>query len=220
MNNVIALPHAASRMDDDAWDDLLNFIEEKRVIPIVGPELLKVETDSGPRLLFDWLAEKLAAKLNVDISKLPQPIMLNDVVCWHHSAHGRREEAYTRLRSILREATFQPPIALRQLAEITDFDLYVSTTFDGLLEQAINNARLGGAQSTEVVSYAQDDFAGVAYRSQVTVARLERLARAMRDDALDYARLTARLRNLADIMLTDVSNWRTTYQARPLALPG
>ena len=66
----------------------------------------------------------------------------------------------------------------------------------------------------------QGDFAGVAFRSQVTVTRLERLQRAMNDDPLDYERLSARLRNLADIMLTDVSNWRTTYQARPLALPG
>ena len=66
----------------------------------------------------------------------------------------------------------------------------------------------------------QGDFAGVAYRSQVTVDRLERLKRAMQKDPIDYARLSARLRNLADIMLTDVSSWRTTYQARPLALPG
>ena len=66
----------------------------------------------------------------------------------------------------------------------------------------------------------QGDFAGVAFRSQVTVSRLGRLKRAMQDDPPDYARLSVRLRNLADIMLTDVSNWRTTYQARPLALPG
>ena len=66
----------------------------------------------------------------------------------------------------------------------------------------------------------QGDFAGVAFRSQVTVSRLERLKRAMQDEPLDYARLSARLRNLADIMLRDASNWRTTYQARPLALPG
>jgi tetratricopeptide (TPR) repeat protein len=39
-----------SALDDDAWDDLLSFIEERRVIPIVGPELLQVATDRGPRL--------------------------------------------------------------------------------------------------------------------------------------------------------------------------
>ena len=141
-------------LDDDAWDDLLNYIEERRVIPIVGPELLKVETEAGPRLLYDWIAEKLAGKLAVDTSQLPQPPTLNDVVCWFLSAHGRREEAYTRVRSILRDATFVPPPALRQLAQITDFDLFVTTTFDPLLEQAINNERFQGAQSTEVIAYS------------------------------------------------------------------
>ena len=58
----------SSQLDEDGWDDLLSFIEERRVIPIVGPELLLVETDRGARLLYDWLAEKLAAKLGVDVS--------------------------------------------------------------------------------------------------------------------------------------------------------
>jgi hypothetical protein len=114
---------------------------------------LKVETETGPRLLYDWIAEKLAGKLNVDTTRLPQPYTLNDVVCWFLSSHGRREEAYTRVRSILRDANFTPPLALRQLAQITDFDLFVTTTFDPLLEQAINNERFQGAQSTEVIAY-------------------------------------------------------------------
>jgi TIR domain/SIR2-like domain len=148
-----------STLDDDAWEDLLNFIEERRVIPILGPELLTVDTDGGPRLLYDWIAEKLAAKLNVDTALLPQPYTLNDVVCWFLSSRGRREEAYTRLRSILRDANFAPPLALRRLAQITDFDLFVTTTFDPLLEQAINAERFAGAQSTEVIAYAPNRVA-------------------------------------------------------------
>lgn len=98
MSKVLSLPAHSATLDDDAWDDLLNFIEEGRVIPIIGPELLRVDTDSGPRLLYDWLAEKLAAKLGGD------PAML--------------------------------------LAQITDFDLFISTTFDSLLEQALNSVKL------------------------------------------------------------------------------
>ncbi len=143
-----------STLDDDAWDDLLSFIEERRVIPIVGPELLLVATSSGPRLLLDWVAEKLAGRLNVNISQLPQPYTLNDVICWFLSARGRREEAYVRMRSIIKEANFEPPAALRHLAAITDFDLFVSTTFDPLLENAINLERFNGAPSTDVLSYA------------------------------------------------------------------
>ena len=162
MSSVLPRTPAPSRMDDDAWDDLLNYIEEHRVIPIIGPELLKIETESGPRLLYDWIAEKLAAKLAVDTTKLPQPYSLNDVVCWHLSTHGRREDTYTRMRTILREATFAPPLALRQLAQITDFDLFVTTTFDGYLEQAINAERFGGAQSTEVIGYSPNRVADLA----------------------------------------------------------
>ncbi|MBV8975126.1 MAG: toll/interleukin-1 receptor domain-containing protein [Sinobacteraceae bacterium] len=40
------------------------------------------------------------------------------------------------------------------MAAITDFDLFVTTTADTLLETAINLERFGGAPSTEVLSYA------------------------------------------------------------------
>jgi hypothetical protein len=147
-----ALP--ITTLDEDAWEDLLSFIEERRVIPIVGPELLMVATERGPRLLFDWAAERLAARLNVNTRDLPQPYTLNDVVCLFLAARGRREEAYVRLRSIIKDAGFEPPAAIRHLAAITDFDLYVSTTADSLLETAINQARFAGAPTTEVLSYA------------------------------------------------------------------
>ncbi|MGH8135667.1 MAG: toll/interleukin-1 receptor domain-containing protein [Steroidobacteraceae bacterium] len=154
--------------DDDAWDDLLNYIEERRVIPIIGPDLLRVRTDAGPRALYEWLAEKLALKLSVDIVGLPQPLTLNDVMCCYLGQRGRREEAYTRLRSIMREVEFAPPLALRQLAQITDFDLFVTTTFDPLLENAINLERHGGQTSAEVIAYAPNRVADLpAARSQL-----------------------------------------------------
>ncbi len=159
MTNVVPLPASPTTLDDDAWDDLLNFIEERRVIPILGPELLKVSTDSGPRLLYDWIAEKLASKLSVDTDRLPHPYTLNDVVCWFLTSRGRREEAYTRLRTLLRETQFEPPLALKHLAQVTDFDLFVTTTFDSLLEQAVNNERFGGQSSTEVIAYAPNRVA-------------------------------------------------------------
>jgi hypothetical protein len=154
MNSTLALRPMIGTLDEDAWDDLLSFIEERRVIPIVGAELLRIETPGGPRLLLDWVAEKLAGRLNVNVAELPQPYTLNDVVCWFLAARGRREEAYVRLRSIIKDANFEPSPALRQLAAITDFDLFVSTTFDPMLETAINLERFSGAAGTDVISYS------------------------------------------------------------------
>ncbi|MDH5286982.1 MAG: TIR domain-containing protein [Betaproteobacteria bacterium] len=161
MASVLPLQVPAQELDDDAWDDLLSFIEERRVIPIIGPELLEVETPAGPRLLYEWVAERLAEKLGVDASQLRQPLTLNDVICLYLAARGRREEAYARIRAILRDADFAPPTALRQLAAITDFDLYVTTTFDPLLERALNDVRFAGAQSTEVVAYSPNRVADI-----------------------------------------------------------
>jgi hypothetical protein len=165
---VNALASQIQHLDDDAWDDLLNYIEERRVIPIIGPDLLRVQTDTGPRLLYEWLAEKLAGKLSVDTAGLPQPLTLNDVVCCYLGQRGRREEVYTRLRSIMREVQLAPPTALRQLTQITDFDLFVTTTFDPLLEQALNLERFDGQPTTEVLAYAPNRVADLpAERGQL-----------------------------------------------------
>jgi hypothetical protein len=153
-----AIP-AQQYFDEDAWDDLLNYIDERRVIPIIGPDLLRVQTDRGLRPLYEWLAEKLATRLQVSTANLPQPLALNDVVCSYLGQRGRREEAYTRIRSIMREVEFEPPAALRQLAQITDFDLFVTTTFDSLLERALNLERYDGRPATEVIAYAPNRVA-------------------------------------------------------------
>src|SRR3954471_17709589 len=136
--------------DDDAWEDLLNFVEEKQVIPIVGPELAVVQTESGTENLYTWLARSLAARLGIAAPSGDgaPALSLNDVVVRHLANRGRREDVYTRIRTIMRETTFAPAPALRKLAEITDFNLYVSTTFDSLLEDALNAARFAGMKST------------------------------------------------------------------------
>ncbi|HXR63868.1 MAG TPA: toll/interleukin-1 receptor domain-containing protein [Rudaea sp.] len=167
---TISLATSASpqSFDEDAWDDLLNYIEERRVIPIIGPDLLRVQTDRGLRPLYEWLAEKLAVRLSVDTVGLPTPLTLNDVLCCYLGQRGRREEAYTRLRSIMREVQFEPPPALRQLAQITDFDLFVTTTFDPLLENAINLERYGGQTAADVIAYAPNRVADLPVeRSQL-----------------------------------------------------
>ncbi len=149
---------AVAVFDDDAWEDLLNYIEEKRVIPIVGPELVTVQTDAGPENLYTWLARALAARLNISAAAQNGTLTLNDVIVRHLANRGRREDLYTRIRTIMREATFAPSPALLKLAEITDFDLYVSTTFDSLLEDAINRVRFSGTKNTDVAAYTPSEL--------------------------------------------------------------
>jgi hypothetical protein len=59
------------------------WIEEKGLIPIVGQDLLIVETDSGPMPFYDFLAKKLAEDLRIPPNKLPPKFDFNDILAAH-----------------------------------------------------------------------------------------------------------------------------------------
>lgn len=143
------------RKVDDArtfsWDDLLEYIDDRRVIPIIGWDVMKV-VDAGETVGLDVLiAERLAARLGLPTPGRNRPDPLNDVVAQHEASGGRTDHLYSRVRAIMREP-LPVPDALRQLARISHFKLFISTTFDGLLERAL--AEADGTGEAGVLSLA------------------------------------------------------------------
>jgi hypothetical protein len=139
------------------WDDLLEFIEERRVIPVVGAELLTVPNpaeEGKETALLTLLAHKLGERLRVPTDDFTGDDALHLTVCRYLQAGGRREEIYPRLRTLLKELAPPVPRALRQLARIRHFNLYVTTTFDSLLSEALDDERFGGAAKTATLAYA------------------------------------------------------------------
>jgi len=133
--------------DEDSWGDLLLQIEEGQVLPIVGAELLKVNVGADrPVSLYHWAAQALAEGFKIPAAELPEPCTLNDVMC-SLADQGKRHSAYSRLTAILRDAKIPVPRVLEQLAEINNFKLFISTTFDGLLAEALNRSRFGGPRA-------------------------------------------------------------------------
>src|SRR5215218_5794324 len=112
------------------WDDLLEYIDDRRVIPILGPELLRVTENGVETTLHSLLAQRLAKRLNLPAEALAAVNPLNQVVCRHLEKGGQREDVYSRLRSVMKELQLPTPDPLRKLAQIRHFTLYVSTTFD------------------------------------------------------------------------------------------
>ncbi len=128
--------------EDYFWERLLQAIESGRVVPIVGREALLVQTPAGPRGFDHLIATQLAASLRVDTAVLPDPFDLNDVVCGAANFRGTAPaESMSRIVAICQSSTFEPPECLRLLARIPSFQLFVSLTFDTLLEQAILQER-------------------------------------------------------------------------------
>jgi hypothetical protein len=137
------------------WEDLLEYIDERRVIPVVGAELSVMPDGSADGVsLRRVLAEKLAERLRVTGADFTAPEPLHEVVCRHLERGGRREDVYPRIRNLLKEIAPPIPEPLRQLAGIRHFSLFVSTTFDSLLAQALDAERHGGASTTRSLAFA------------------------------------------------------------------
>ena len=137
---------------DDFWEDLLDFIEQGKVIPVVGEHVVTFGEGNEP--LYPWLARELAERLGVTGPRLAAGFTLNDVAREHLLAGGERNAIYTRLSRILKsERCPAPGETLRDLAGIAAFNLYLTTTFDPLLERALNAVRFGGAESTRTQAF-------------------------------------------------------------------
>jgi len=135
------------------WEELLEYIDERRVIPVIGVELLRA-APSDPAASFPLdLARRVAERLGVTAPDLPEDDALNAVAMLYVAQGGRREKLYPALRSILRDMRAPVPAPLRALARIPHFNLFVSTTVDGLMEQALNEERFAGASGADSLAF-------------------------------------------------------------------
>lgn len=138
-------------LQEGFWDNLLDYVQDGTVIPVIGSELVTIREDDCDVPLYRWVASRLAADLKLPAAELPESFGLNDVVSLHLRRRGEREELYAQIQRMLRNAALTPSEPLRTLAGISGFDLYISLTFDSLLADALRAAREAGAQQ---ISYS------------------------------------------------------------------
>jgi hypothetical protein len=147
----IAAPVAPSVGDgwkETDWDKLLINIEAGTVIPIIGRDLLHVTPDATkpPVLLYNLIAVRLADELAREFPEIGRvqgaDITLNDAVCLCMK-HGRNhfDICYSILEVLKEVDSWPSSTPLQQLAEIGDFKLFVSTTFDSLMQGVIERSR-------------------------------------------------------------------------------
>ncbi len=139
---------------ESLWAQLLGYIEEGLVIPVVGSGLLQVSTQQGNKSYYAYLAERVAERLGVSAAELPTGNELNAVACRYLTKGGQVDELYPKLFMLAREETVPVPDPIVQLASIPSFRLFVTTTFASFIERALNDVRFGGTHGTEVLSYS------------------------------------------------------------------
>ena len=147
---------------EEFWDDLLAFVEEGRVLPVLGAELLTVEDRGETIPLYRAVAERLLTKYGASAESIRTTVSrpgheLNDAVCALAAAGRRVRDLYRPINDILQKALAQQPdvpAPLRDIARIRHFDLFATTTPDNLVAQALDAVRFGGLRQTDELEYA------------------------------------------------------------------
>jgi hypothetical protein len=137
------------------WQQIIDFIYDGEVIPIVGQELLSYQrtSDSEPCNLYDELARQFADDFHLHQIQQPAAKDLGPLFASHPDFHGNGSKPYEELKYIYKDIAPPVPDSLRKLAQIEDLRVFISTTFDDLLERALNEERFGGQPLTKVISY-------------------------------------------------------------------
>ena len=153
---------SASLDTEEFWEDLLLYVRHKRVIPIIGAELLTIEDNGQQVPLYRAVAERLLQRYKVNTTSsvggdtLRPGHELNDAVCILAATGKRIKDLYPRVDEILGSllSTQMTPEPLREIAAIRDFDFFVATTPDNLMVKALNEVRFDGADVTHEIEYA------------------------------------------------------------------
>jgi TIR domain/SIR2-like domain len=124
--------------------DLLGWIEAGSVVPVVGRQLVQVGTKDAPLTLEEHLARRLAERLEIEVG--PDADLNTVCMAWLEDRRASRSRIYALLDEIIdrERPRFPRPVALARLAAVTGFDLYLTTCFDPLLLDTINDVRYGG----------------------------------------------------------------------------
>ena len=153
IHNEAEMTPSDSRRQDRFWNQLLGMVSKGTVVPIIGEDLLQLPGEAPGTTLYQALAARYAALFDIHVAE-DQLGSLSATVRQHPDFRDNPHDVYHELG--VEYDAWNPPIpeSLRSLARIRHFNLFVSTTFDNLLERAINEERFGGKQRTEVIAYS------------------------------------------------------------------
>jgi hypothetical protein len=130
-------------LTNEFWKRLLDEVHRRQVVPVIGPDMVTLSTTDGQEQpLYSYLAPSLADRLGI-ADKFASIEGINQVVCQYLLQGGDSARIYDELRSLVENCRAPVSPALHELVAIPDFELFISTTFDSLLVNALEIVRHG-----------------------------------------------------------------------------
>jgi hypothetical protein len=129
------------------WEDLLDLIEDGQLVPVVGKELLRINTAEGERFLEHFVVDALIDTFRLDAEDFPEDCSLNEFSTRYlrgfppQKRETSKRRIQKRIAEVVASANLQIPEPLIKLAAITQLDLFITTAPYNLLEQALEQVR-------------------------------------------------------------------------------
>ena len=143
-------------MGDFPWDDLLDYVQDGKVVPVIGHELIAAQYEGRRVSLQRLLAERLAEREKLAVEWSPHSELNDAVSAYLANPQARLVGLYDRIAGLLRSLSppFPIPDALLRLAEIKSLDLFVSLTFDSLMARALDHVRFAGNTVAKEIEFS------------------------------------------------------------------
>jgi len=156
MDSVIQNDQSCKTIRPIHWKRFVHDISSKRVVPLLGPELLVTEIDGETISFYEYVAKKVLAHFQFDPDDAGSIQSVSDVAYHLHKRNYDVEDVYYCIDDVIHSRKWEIPPALLKLAEIEPLDLFVSLTPDNLMEDALNRVRFNGEKRTRVLSFSPE----------------------------------------------------------------
>ena len=141
--------------NEDFWDDLLGYIRDRVLVPVVGPDLNVVNVGNAEQTFSSLIGQRLAERYRLTVSPgLPTTMGEAAAMVLRERGRDEVERLYRVVNDIIVKLDPAPGDALRNLAAIADLRLFVTTTPDRLLAKAVNEVRFHGERRTRELTFS------------------------------------------------------------------
>lgn len=130
-----------AKVDEFDWDGLLNRIENKKVIPVIGQGLYRVDIESkgiSNVLLYDYLAERIAEECGYMVEPNERHRFAAACLAYLKKTNNDYLRLSDFLKNALKDIRLAPGGPLWKLARIKNFNFFITTVYDDLLADTIN----------------------------------------------------------------------------------
>lgn len=138
------------------WKRFVHDMSSKRVVPLLGPELLITEIDGEMISFYEYVAKKVLAHFHLDPAEAGRIQSVSDVAYHLQKMNYDVEDVYYCIDDVIHSRSWEIPPALKKLAEIEPLDLFISLTPDNLMEDALNKVRFNGEKKTKTLSFSPE----------------------------------------------------------------